>query len=51
VQIDAIRVEVEQNTEIRARSIILTGSIIDADVVDNRWWSINEDLCYSADYI
>ena len=44
MQIAALRDEVEQNAEIRARSIILTGSIIDADVVDNRWWSINEDL-------
>ena len=43
VQIAALRDEVEQNTKIRARSEILTGSIIDADVV-NRWWSIYEDL-------
>ena len=32
MQIAALRVEVEQNTEIRFRSVILTGSIIDADV-------------------
>ena len=42
MQVAALKDEVEQKTEIRARSVILTGSIIDADVVDNRWWSINE---------
>ena len=39
MQIAALRDEVKQNTEICAHSVILTGSIIDADIVDNQWWS------------